>query len=96
MGNMLMDSMAAYRQGNSMSTRSKMGRLALSVMMEKNSALREAHFKYAWFSQLLVKVLNNAPAKPSSVSKNVGELGEVDGKRIGKVRARARSERSGR
>lgn len=38
-----------------------MGRLALSVMMEKNLALRELHKEHAWFSPMMVKIFSGAP-----------------------------------
>ncbi|GMI50365.1 hypothetical protein TeGR_g2327, partial [Tetraparma gracilis] len=84
MANLLVDSVAAFKKGSSWSARSKMGRLALSVMMEKNAAMRELHKENPWFSSMLVKVLGNKPAPLSTVDKRLEELTEADGRKIGK------------
>ncbi|GMI32518.1 hypothetical protein TeGR_g2179 [Tetraparma gracilis] len=84
MGVMLMDSVDAFKKGSSWSKKLNMGRLALSVMMEKNSALRKVHAKNSWFSAMLIKVLNNKPAPPSTVDKTLEELTAADGGKIGK------------
>jgi hypothetical protein len=84
MATMLVDSAAAFKKGSSRGARSKMGRLALSVMSEKNTALRELHRQHAWFSPMLIKVLNNAPAPPSTAGKRLEELTAADGGKIGK------------
>ena len=84
MANLLVDSVAAFKKGSSWSARSKMGRLALSVMMEKNAAMRELHKENPWFSSMLIKVLDNKPAPPSTVDMRLEELTEADGRKIGK------------
>ena len=84
MGSLLVDSVAAFKKGSSRGARSMMGRLALSVMMEKNAAMRELHKENTWFSSMLIKVLDNKPAPPSTVDKRLEELSEADGMKIGK------------
>jgi hypothetical protein len=57
MGTMLLDSVGAFRSGNTWGKKKTLGRLALSVMLEKNRALRELHSEYA--------LPNSLPPRPS-------------------------------
>jgi hypothetical protein len=84
MGIMLIDSIDAFKKNNSSGTMSALGKLALTVMMEKNAALRGLHRDFAWFSPVLIKVLENKPAPASTVGKRLEELTAADGGKIGK------------
>ncbi|GMI24944.1 hypothetical protein TeGR_g15167 [Tetraparma gracilis] len=85
MGTMLLDSVGAFRSGNTWGKKKTLGRLALSVMLEKNRALRELHSEYAWFAPMMVKVLDNRPGRPKTVDKPLGSLTEADGRKLGKT-----------
>jgi hypothetical protein len=86
MGRMLLDSIAAFKTGAMRGTSMKMGRLALTVMMEKNRALREIHVREQWFSPMIIKVLNNIPLPPLTVDAELEKLTEKQGRQIGQVR----------
>ncbi|GMI41364.1 hypothetical protein TrCOL_g8199 [Triparma columacea] len=83
MGTMLMDSMDAFMVGSK--SRHAMGQLALTVMMEKNRALREFHGKYKAFAPMLMNILRNQLATPCKVDKPLADITEADGRRIGKT-----------
>ncbi|GMI47876.1 hypothetical protein TrCOL_g4158 [Triparma columacea] len=85
MGTMLMDSMDAFMVGCSRSNRQAMGRLAVTVMMEKNRALRDLHGRYRAFAPMLVNILRNRLAPPCKVDKPLADITEADGRKIGKT-----------
>jgi hypothetical protein len=92
MGYMLVDSLGVFKKGTPRGRgRTGMGRLALSVMMEKNVALKEIGKKWKWFAPMLTRMLENKPLPPASVSKRLTELDEKDGIKIGKVSGRERA-----
>jgi hypothetical protein len=63
-----------------------MGRLAVSVVLAKNRALRDIDTAQRWFEPMLRQVLNHdAPASRSEVEKKLEDLSESDGTVIGNV-----------
>ncbi|GMH61058.1 hypothetical protein TrST_g370 [Triparma strigata] len=84
MATLLLDSVSAFEVGTSWGNRAKMGRLALSVMMEKNDALREVHARNPWFSPMCVSVLKSKTSPPRTVNKKLQDLSAADGVKVGK------------
>ena len=85
MGTMLMDSMDAFMVGCSRSNRHAMGQLAVTVMMEKNRALRDLQNRYKAFAPMLINILRNRLAPPCKVNKPLADITEADGRKIGKT-----------